>query len=403
MKEPQSDTQLTPLRRKLRKLQRDPKSFLVDSKGFKVAGEGAKKTWKQMLRMGGFMWVVVVFALAVIYYTTIASDRFVSEAKVIIRQADPMKTVPDISLLGLAGSNNQDILVVQEYLKSLDMLKALDERLQLKKHYQSTTADWFSRLSSSASQEDFLEYYQDHLTLNLDSTSGVLTIQLQAFDPVYAQKVVQTMLILSEGKINHLSHKVAGEQMQFVEHEIKRAHERLQETRGEVLDFQNKHQLVSPQGQTEALQGVINELQAELVRQQAEYKRLTSFMNTTAPEVIALKDRLDALNHQLAQEQKRLTGQGAPALNEVTADFQNYQVQAQLSTDLYKASLVSLEQARVEAYRKLKFLLVIADPEVAESALYPERLYNLATLAVLLCIFYGLLVMILATIREHQD
>ena len=137
MKEPQSDTQLTPLRRKLRKLQRDPKSFLVDSKGFKVAEEGAKKTWKQMLRMGGFMWVVVVFALAVIYYTTIASDRFVSEAKVIIRQADPMKTVPDISLLGLAGSNNQDILVVQEYLKSLDMLKGLDERLQLKKHYQN--------------------------------------------------------------------------------------------------------------------------------------------------------------------------------------------------------------------------------------------------------------------------
>ena len=111
----------------------------------------------------------------------------------------------------------------------------------------------------------------------------------------------------------------------------------------------------------------------------------------------------DNYNHQLEQEQKRLTSKETPALNEVTADFQNYQVQAELSTDLYKASLTSLEQARIEAYRKLKFLLVISDPEVAEEAMYPERAYNLATLAVLLCLFYGLVVMVLATIREHQD
>ena len=349
MKDPRNSAQLTPLRRKLRKLQRDPRSFLIDSKGFKVAEQGAKRTWKQMIRLGSFMWVVAIFLLAVIYYTAIASDRFVSEAKVIIRQADPMKSVPDISILGLASSNNTDIQVVQQYILSLEMLKALDLRLQLKKHYQSSSADWLSRLSNDATQEDFLDYYTNHLTLSLDSTSGVLTIRAQAFTPAFAKQILDAIVEISEKKINGLSHKVAGEQVQFVEHEISRAHERLQKTRGEILEFQNKHQLVSPEGQTQALQGVINELQAELVRQQAEYKRLTSFMNSSAPEVIALKDRIDALNHQLEQEQKRLTSKETPALNEVTADFQNYQVQAELSTDLYKASLTSLEQARIEA------------------------------------------------------
>ena len=403
MKDPRDNVQLTPLRRKLRKLQRDPRSFLIDSKGFKVAEQGAKRTWKQMIRLGSFMWVVAIFLLAVVYYTAIASDRFVSEAKVIIRQADPMKSVPDISILGLASSNNTDIQVVQQYILSLEMLKALDRRLQLKQHYQSSSADWFSRLSSDAAQEEFLDYYTHHISLSLDTTSGVLTIQAQAFTPEFAKQILDAIVEISEKKINSLSHKVAGEQVQFVEHEISRAHNRLQKTRGEILEFQNKHQLVSPEGQTQALQGVINELQAELVRQQAEYKRLTSFMNSTAPEVVALKDRIDALNHQLEQEQKRLTSKETPALNEVTADFQNYQVQAELSTDLYKASLTSLEQARIEAYRKLKFLLVISDPEVAEEAMYPERVYNLTTIAVLLCLFYGLVVMILATIREHQD
>lgn len=222
MKDPRNSAQLTPLRRKLRKLQRDPRSFLIDSKGFKVAEQGAKRTWKQMIRLGSFMWVVAIFLLAVIYYTAIASDRFVSEAKVIIRQADPMKSVPDISILGLASSNNTDIQVVQQYILSLEMLKALDLRLQLKKHYQSSSADWLSRLSSDATQEDFLDYYTNHLTLSLDSTSGVLTIRAQAFTPAFAKQILDAIVEISEKKINGLSHKVAGEQVQFVEHEISR-------------------------------------------------------------------------------------------------------------------------------------------------------------------------------------
>ena len=62
-----------------------------------------------------------------------------------------------------------------------------------------------------------------------------------------------------------------------------------------------------------------------------------------------------------------------------------------------------MEQARVEAYRKLKHLLVVSQPSQAEEAEYPRRLYNLATIGVLLCLFYGLVVMGLATLREHQD
>ena len=401
MSESQPDS---PLKRKLRKLQRDPRLFLIDSRGLRAAGDRALRTWKQMVKLGSFLWVVVVFLLACLYYTSIASDRFVSEAKVIIRQADPMRTLPDsLALLGLGGSNNQDTLVVQEYLRSLDMLKSLDERLALKKHYQSHSADWFSRLADDATQEEFLNYYQDHLTLSLDNSSGVLTIQIQAFTPEYAQQILQVMLEKSERMINHLGHKVAGEQLRFVEQEIQRTHTRLQDSRGKVLEFQNQHQLLNPEIQTQAVQVVINELGGDLVRQQAELKRLTSFMNPTAPEVIAMRDRIDALSRQLEQEKQRLTGKQAPALNEVTADFQTYQVQAELATDLYKTGLVSLEQARVEAYRKLKFLLVVAEPEKAESALYPRRAYNLATIGVVLCLLYGLVVMVLATIREHQD
>ncbi|MGL6369962.1 sugar transporter [Aeromonas hydrophila] len=388
------------LERKLRKFKRDPKLFLIDSKGYKVAHH----SWKKTIKLGSFLWVVVCFSLAALYYGTIASDRYVSQASLIIKQADQLKMMPDaLSMLGLGGSNHQDVLVIQDYLKSWDMLETLDKQLHLKKHFQSDNADFFSRLPADASREEFLAFYRDHLTVSLDELSGVLTVSLQAFEPEYAKQVVALMLKESEGFINRLSRQVAVEQLKFVESQVARSHERLLSEREKMLAFQNQHQLMSPEATSTAMMGVVSELEAELVRQDAELKRLQIYMNPNAPDVVAVKDRVDALTRQLAQEKQRLTGSEKQALNEVNADYQAVQVQTQLAADVYKTGLVSMEQARVEAYRKLKHLLVVSQPSLAEQAEYPRRLYNLATIGVLLCLFYGLVVMGLATLREHQD
>ncbi|HIA3105639.1 hypothetical protein [Escherichia coli] len=122
-----------------------------------------------------------------------------------------------------------------------------------------------------------------------------------------------------------------------------------------------------------------------------------------APGVISVQSRVDALTRQLEQERAKLTGLDKDAMNEINAGYLDVQTQATLAADLYKTSLISLEQARVEAYRKLKHLLVISQPSLAQDAEYPRRLYNLATVGVLLFLLYGLFVMSLATLREHQD
>ncbi|MCH4785782.1 hypothetical protein [Escherichia coli] len=116
-------------------------------------------------------------------------------------------------MLGLGGSNHEDVLLIQDYLKSPDLLGKLDKQLGLKAHYQSHKVDYFSRLSDNVSREEFIKYYRQHLSLHLDELSGVLTIELQAFDPAYGQRVVGLMLKESEGFINKLGHQVALEQL----------------------------------------------------------------------------------------------------------------------------------------------------------------------------------------------
>ncbi|WP_043761543.1 sugar transporter [Aeromonas taiwanensis] len=386
--------------RKLRKLGNEPKQFFIDSSGFQIA----HRSWQQSLKLGSFLWVLACFSIAVLYLGFIASDRYVSRAEVIIKQADQIKMLPDaLSMLGIGGSNHQDVLLVQDYLKSWDLLAKLDKELALKSHYQSDKADYFSRLPDEVSREDFIEYYREHLTLHLDELSGVLTIELQTFEPEYGRQVVSLMLRESERFINKLGHQVALDQLAFVEKEVNRAYQRVQDEKAKVLAFQNSHQLISPESTSSARLGVVSQIEAELVNQQAELKQLSSYMRDTAPAVISVQARVDALTKQLQQEKAKLTGLDNNAMNEVTAGYMDVQTQATLAMDLYKTGLISLEQARVEAYRKLKHLLVITQPTLAEDAEYPRRLYNLATIGVLLCLFYGLIVMGLATLREHQD
>ncbi|EPI9022116.1 sugar transporter [Escherichia coli] len=388
------------LMRKLHKLKTKPKHFIIDSSGYRLA----KNSWQQSLKLGSFMWVVAFFAIAVAYFGFIASDRYVSRADIVIKQADQIKMLPDaLSMLGIGGSNHEDVLLIQDYLKSADLLRKLDKELGLKAHYQSHKVDYFSRLPEDVSQEDFIEYYRDHLTLRLDELSGVLTIELQAFAPAYGQRVVSLMLKESESFINKLGHQVALEQLAFVEKEVNRAYQRVQDEKAKVLDFQNKHNLISPESTSSARLGVVSQIEGELASQQAQLKQLQSYMKDTAPAVISVKARTEALTEQLAQEKARLTGTDQNAMNEVTARYMDVQTQATLAADIYKTGLISLEQARVEAYRKLKHLLVISQPTLAEDAEYPRRLYNLATIGVILCLLYGLIVMGLATLREHQD
>lgn len=400
MTQPIRSNKSSGLMRKLNKLKNKPKHFIIDSSGYRLA----HRSWKHSLKLGSFLWVVACFAVAVVYFGLIASDRYVSRAELVIKQADQIKMLPDaLSMLGIGGSNHEDVLLTQDYLNSPDLLAKLDKELGLKAHYQNHNVDYFSRLPDKVSQEDFIKYYRQHLSLHLDELSGVLTIEFQAFDPAYGQKVVGLMLKESEGFINKLSHQVALEQLAFVEKEVNRAYQRLQDEKAKVLEFQNTHHLISPETTSTARLGVVSQLEGELASQQAQLKQLQSYMKITAPAVISVQTRVDAITEQLAQEQSRLTGTDKDAMNEVTARYMDVQTQATLAADIYKTGLISLEQARVEAYRKLKHLLVITQPTQAEDAEYPRRLYNLATIGVLLCLFYGLIVMGLATLREHQD
>lgn len=351
--------------------------------------------------------IAAPMALAGAYYAFFAADRYVSEATVTVRQANQESgPLPGVALL-LGGINppaRDDTLYVREYIHSLVMLKRLDERLNLRAHFEAETKDPLFRLYGGTSQEWFLEYYRSRVEVLFDEVASLLTIRVQGFEPEFAKRLADAILEESEQFVNSFSHRMAREQLRFAEEELERSNQRLRKAKSKVVEFQNKYKILDPTAQARASGVLTAELQGELAKLETELRTLRSYLNDDSYQVKGLRNQIAALREQLNVERSRGTaGRNSDRLNELASQFRDLGLQAAFTEDAYKLSLAAVENARIDATRKIKSLVVIEAPARAESAEYPRRAYNLATLFVVCCLLYAVTRLIVTTIRDHQD
>ena len=261
--------------------------------------------------------VLAPWLLAAGYYSGIASDRFVSEASFMIEKSDGgVPSFEGFSLLGVGGQSAGDQKLLEAYINSPDMMLALDRQLALKNHY-SEEPDWLSGLASEASFEDFLNYYRDHLQVRFNDTNGLLELEVQGFTPEFAQTLTQEILKNSEQFVNKIGHDLAGEQLSFVQGEVDRSEQVLKQITARLVAFQNKTGLLSADQQGAALSSILNELQAELVKSKTELETMKSYLNSRSPQVVALNQRISAIEKQIDKEGQRLTDDSSTSINDL--------------------------------------------------------------------------------------
>ena len=387
--------------RKLAKLKNKPVQFFKDSVAYDAAQKSLIYTWA---KLGSFAIVILASIFLVIYFTIIASPRYVSEAQFVVKEAGGQ----DSSILGLSGlgavsPGMRDALILQTFLQSREMATALDKAVSLKAHYERSDWDSLSRLGSNSTIESYVEYYQDHVQVTHNELSDVLKVEVQTFDADYSLIVAQALLEISEKFINDLGAKMASEQMGYAQEEVERSYAILSKNQTDLISFQDKFKLYSPEQQGSALLAAINGIEAEIITEETELKSLLAFMRKDAPEVKVKKIRVAALREQMAQEKKRLTSKDQQSLNKINLNYQGIKLNTELAADLYKSALAGLEVVRAEAYRKLKHLLVIEHPALAQENKYPRRIHNILTWFIVLLLTYFIGRLVLSIIKEHQE
>lgn len=373
---------------------------------------GARKAPKDSRpKLPFFRWIILaIFAFALLatgYWLLVASDRYVSESNMIIRKTDAASAPSfDFSMLftGVPGLNRADQLLLREYLLSVDILKKLDEELDLRAHYSLRSKDIVSRMwSSDTSIERFHRHYLRRVAIEYDDFAGVLRMRVQAYDPEMAQAISRLLVREGEDYMNHLGHELAEAQVGFLEGQVDRAQQRFREASQAVLNFQNQQGLLSPVVTAESISTIIAGLETQRAQVETQMESLPRSLDRDHPNRVMLQQSLGAIDRQIMQEKAKLATTSGKTLNISVEQFHRLQMEMEFTEEIYKSSLSALEKGRIDATRMLEKVSVLQAPTLAEYPMQPRRAYNAFVTVLFAFMLAGIIKMLEGIVLDHVD
>lgn len=358
---------------------------------------------KQKLLAGA----AVVSLLGIVYWGIVASDRYVSEAHIIIQRANlpTAQTMDFKTMIGdtdAAGRTEQ--LLLRDYLLSVDMLKTLDERLDLRSHYSQAGRDLISRMwFADAKLERFHRHFLSRVSVDYDDYAGILVIRSQAYDAKTAHAISTWLVQEGERFMNAMANGLANGQIAFLEKQVADSNRRAIDARKKLIDYQNQKGLVSPQGTAENYAAIISRLEAQLAEMQTRRAAMAAYLMPESPHMVEINQQISAVERQIASEKARLAAPFGKTLNSTVEEYQRLQMNADFEQDVYKTALTTLEKGRVEATRMLKKVSVLQSPSYPQYPLEPRRIYNIVVFIMGIFIITGILCLLAAIIRDHKD
>jgi len=330
----------------------------------------------------------------------------VSEARFAIRSAKAGTSVTGIAAIlssPMVSGGGQDTSVVADYTHSQDMLKRVREKIDITSHYSSADVDLLSRLDQDATDEQLLEYFQKHVMLVRDTASDVLTLKVRAYEPNMAQQLAQLIIELNENLVNALSFRIEEDALKTARNEVERASEKVILASAQMTRFQNANASLNPAAESSAILSVVTGIESKLVEARAALSEKRAYMRDTSPEVITLKNRVNALSRQLRLEKGRVVGGDAEGqqMNNLIESYQPLVLEQEMAHQQYASALTSLEVARVEAQRKKQYLITFIQPNLPDEALEPRRMTEIITVLLFSFLAYLIGGLMWSALKDH--
>lgn len=352
--------------------------------------------------------VIIPTLLSIAYFGIFASDVYISESYFVVRSADKKPTLGLGSLLtgqaGLSSGAAEETSAVQEYMGSRDALRALEQNRLASIAYTRPEVDVFSRFGSLFGNDSFerlFKYYKKRVDASYDSSKSVTVLKVRAYQAEDAQRINERLLQLGEGLVNRLNERSRRDLVRSAQAEVDEAKVRLATAGTSLSRFRNSRRLVDPEKQAPLQLQLVSKLQDQLIATRTQLDQISAFTPQN-PMVEVLQKRLQSLQQEINSE----TGKVAGANGSLAAEISSYQrlaLDSQIAEKQLAAAMVSLQDARNEARRQQVYLARVSQPNLPDEALEPERMRGVLATLLFSLILWGVLKMLLAGVREHEQ
>jgi capsular polysaccharide transport system permease protein len=361
----------------------------------------------------GIVFSFLLFVLAPIgaagyYLYEYAQDQFVSEVGFTVRREEAPVVSSLISSLGQvssASSSDSDILF--EFIRSKELVQRADEQLDLRSLYaQNYDIDPVFALKPDATIEELGAYWQRMVRVSYAPSTGLLELEVRAFDAQSAQKLAQ--LIFTEGSqmINELSSIAREDSTRYAREDLDGAEDELGKIREVLTTFRLRTQIVDPQAAIQGQMGLLNSLQQQLGEALIEFDLLENTARAGDPRLTQIEARIAAIQSRIAQERQKF-GQDGDAIGgqdyaTVIAEFERLLAEREFSEQKYATALSNLNVALTEAQRQSRYLAAYVGPTLAESAEHPQRPLLLALFSLFTLLIWSILTLVYYSIRDRR-
>lgn len=354
-----------------------------------------------------FMLIVAApFAVAVLYFYVFASDIYVSEAQFVVRSPERQAPTGIGDLLrstGL-GSTGDEIVAAQQFLRSRDALKALNSDDAIAEAYTRDQISIFNRfnpLGWSGSFEDLYLYFARHVEVEAEDANSITRLVVRAYTAEDAHRINRRLLELSEGLVNRLNERAQTDLVRYAQKEVEEAEAEASTAAIELANFRNEEGVLDPEQQAEVQLQMISKLQDELIATKTRLAEVSAYAPQN-PQIPVLQTRANELRREIEGQISRVAG-GKQSLSSFAGRYQRLQLESQFADRQLTAAIASLNEARNDARRKQVYVERIIEPNLPDEAIEPRRFRGVIATLVLGLIVWGVTMLVLAGVREHND
>lgn len=348
--------------------------------------------------------------IGVVYYSFVASDRYATGASFVVRGLGDKGSTDFVgSITGLPSysSTTSDSYVIRRYLESPDLIREIDDKLKLRDHYSDQSHDIISRYDSDEPIEEFFEYWEWRIHTSYDSTTGIVSFEVEAFDPQTALVLANEILASTDRLVNMLSEQAREDSVKVAANEVTLAEKRMSDAQVALLNFRALNGEIDPAMNAGLDARLISSLEVQLVDTEARIITLSASVDKGGPILRQLELKAKTLRQQISEKRSAIGSDAAVADGTATAailaKFEGLQLEQSFSQKQYASAMTSLEAARMSASRQQRYLAVFSHPFLPEDAIYPYRVKNTILLALAALAFWAIGTLFVFAIRDHLD
>lgn len=356
-------------------------------------------------RLAAFVGIPTI--LAGIYFYTIATPMYVTNASLTIQQAQS----PSAASAGGLGSllsgsplgTSAEAVIVQDYLLSKDAMIRLDQDAGFKDHFSAPSIDPIQRLAPNPTNEQAYKAYKNHVEIGYDPTEGIIKMEVIAADPQVSKSFSEALITYAEERMDQMTQRVRDDQMAGARESLDEAEVKMQAAQDRIVELQEQMGIISPDAETQALMGQINGFETQLQEKRLQRQQLLDNQRPNQARVDGVEGDIRRLTALIAELRSQLTEAQGPqgSLARITAELRMAEVELQTRQAMAQQALQSLETARVEVNRQVAYLTTGVSPVAPEDPSYPRKFENTLLAFLIFSGIYLMASLTAAVLREQ--